>query len=179
LGNAFYNTDFERKLDDMIKPRQIVFEKLNELGINYDFIEHPAVYTIEELESLNISNKNKIVKNLFLRDDKKKHYILLVLSKDKKVNLKDLRMKINSRPLTFASEDSLNEYLRLNKGSVTPFGILNDDLLRVEVIIDKSLLSYEHIGVHPNENTATVFISPKDLELVITDHGNKFRYVEI
>jgi Ala-tRNA(Pro) deacylase len=172
LGNAFYNTDFEGRLDDMNKPRQIVFEKLNELGISYDFIEHPAVYTIEELESLDISNKNQIAKNLFLRDDKKKHYILLVLLKDKKVNLKDLRAKINSRPLTFASEDSLNEYLRLNKGSVTPFGILNDDLLRVEVIIDKSLLSYEHIGVHPNENTATVFISPKDLELVIKDHGN-------
>lgn len=66
-----------------------------------------------------------------------------------------------------------------SKGSVTPFGILNDDLRRVEVIIDKSLMYYDLIGVHPNENTATVFISPKDLELVITDHGNKFRYVEI
>lgn len=158
---------------------QIVFEKLNELEINYDVIEHPAVYTIEELESLNISNRDKIVKNLFLRDDKKKHYILLVLLKDKKVNLKDLRMKINSRPLAFASEDSLKEYLNLNKGSVTPFGILNDDLRRVEVIIDKPLLDYDQIGVHPNENTATVFISPKDLELVITNHGNKFRYIEI
>lgn len=163
----------------MSGPRQIIFEKLNELGINYDLIEHPAVYTIEELEVVDSSYRNKIVKNLFLRDDKKKHYILLVISKDKKVNLKDLRMKIKSRPLTFASEDSLSEYLRLSKGSVTPFGILNDDLLRVEVMIDKSLLDYEHIGIHPNENTATVFIRPKDLELVITNHGNKVRYVEL
>lgn len=163
----------------MSEQRQIVFEKLNELGINYDLIEHPAVYTIEEMDALNISNKNQIVKNLFLRDDKKEQYLLLVLPKNKKVNLKDLKMKINSRPLTFASEDSLNEYLSLNKGSVTPFGILNDDFRRVEVIIDKSLLDYEHIGLHPNENTATVFIRPKDLELVIMDHGNQFRYVDI
>lgn len=164
---------------NMSEPRQRVFQKLNELGIDYDVIEHPAVYTIEELELLDISNRDKIVKNLFLRDDKKKHYMLLVLSKDKKVNLKDLRVKINSRPLTLASEDSLKAYLSLSKGSVTPFGILNDALRSVEVIIDKSLLSYEQIGVHPNENTATVFINPKDLEFVITDHGNKFRYVEI
>lgn len=54
----------------MSETRQIVLEKLKELGINYDLIVHPAVYTIEELEALNISNKNKIVKNLFLRDDK-------------------------------------------------------------------------------------------------------------
>jgi len=163
----------------MSKHRQNVFEKLNELGINYDVIEHPAVYTIEEMEGLNISNKNEIVKNLFLRDDKKKRYILLLLSNDKKVNLKDLSIKINSRPLTFAPEESLNVYLGLSKGSVTPFGILNDDLCRVEVIIDKSLLLFKRVGVHPNENTATVFINIKDLELVISNHGNKFEYVEI
>ncbi|MDF2857955.1 MAG: Ala-tRNA(Pro) deacylase [Neobacillus sp.] len=55
----------------MSGPRQIIFEKLNELGINYDIIEHPAVHTIEELDVLELSYRNKIVKNLFLRDDKK------------------------------------------------------------------------------------------------------------
>jgi len=142
-------------------------------------VEHPAVHTIEEMKSLNINNKNEIVKNLFLRDDKKKRFILLVLPNQKQVNLKDLSIKINSRPLSFASEELLNMCLGLRKGSVTPLGILNDDLRRVEVILDKSLLSCKRVGVHPNENTATVFIGLKDLEYVISNHGNKFEYIEL
>ena len=30
--------------------RQKVYERLKELGISYEVTEHPAVYTIEELE---------------------------------------------------------------------------------------------------------------------------------
>ncbi len=30
------------------------------------------------------------------------------------------------------------------------------------------------IGVHPNDNTATVWISPRDLEALIRKKGNKF-----
>lgn len=163
----------------MNEQRQIALDKLREMGIRYDLIEHPAVYTIEEMESLGIDNKNEIVKNLFLRDDKKKRFILLVLSKEKQVNLKELSRKIGSRPLSFASEESLNLYLGLSKGAVTPLGILNDDLRKVEVMIDRSLLSYERIGVHPNDNTATVYIDLKDLESTISNHGNKFEYIEI
>ena len=160
-------------------PRKKVLDRLNELYIDYRLIEHPPVYTIEEMDCLDIENKNEIVKNLFLRDDKKKRHLLIILSKDKQVNLKDLSMKTNSRPLSFASETSLIEFLGLRKGSVTPFGILNDEQRHVEVIFDQSLLSYQHIGVHPNENTATVFISLADLESVISKHGNKFSYIEI
>jgi Ala-tRNA(Pro) deacylase len=163
----------------MNSQRQAVFGKLNELGISYELIVHPAAYTVEQMDSLDVGRKDEIPKNLFLRDDKKKRYILLVLVKDKQVNLKELSRKIDSRPLGFASEEALNTHLGLGKGSVTPLGILNDESRSVEVLIDKSLLSYKSIGVHPNDNTATVFITLHDLERVLTDHGNKFEYIEI
>ncbi len=163
----------------MKNQRQTVFDQLNALGIRYDTVEHSAVYTIDEMDRLEIGNKDAIAKNLFLRDDKKKRYILLVLSKEKQVDLKALSRKINSRPLSFASEEALNLYLGLSRGSVTPLGILNDDFRKVEVLIDKSLLSCEKIGVHPNDNTATVFLTLEDLERVISGHGNTFKYVEL
>lgn len=163
----------------MNEQRKTVLDKLNTLGIHYDLIEHPAVYTIEEMERLDIVNKNEIAKNLFLRDDKKKRYFLLVISKGKQVNLKELSKRINSRPLSFASEEALNICLGLTKGSVTPFGILNDESRKIEVMLDKAILSYQQIGVHPNDNTATVFLSLKDLEQVISDHGNTYAYIEI
>ena len=105
--------------------------------------------------------------------------LLIVLRKDKQVNLKKIRTELNCKPLSFASEEDLEKYLGLSKGAVSPFGILNDTECRVEVVFDKDILLYEHIGVHPNDNTATVWISPRDLEFIIKNHGNSIRYLSL
>lgn len=159
--------------------RQGVFDYLSDMNISYDIIEHPAVYTIEEMDNLCIDTNNQVVKNLFVRDDKKKRYFLIAIQKDKRVDLKKLKVKLNSRPLSFASESALYEILGLDKGAVTPFGILNDINCKVEVVLDEDLQYYNRIGIHPNDNTATVWIKPEDLELVVRKHGNAFSYVEI
>ena len=62
--------------------------------------------------------------------------------------------------------------LGLSKGSVTPFGVLNDTACRVEVVVDKAVLSFDHIGIHPNENTATVLLAPCDLVSVLENSGH-------
>ncbi|MHB8065264.1 MAG: prolyl-tRNA synthetase associated domain-containing protein [Ruminiclostridium sp.] len=159
--------------------RQKVFDAMESMNIPYEVIEHPAVYTIEEMDKLNIDSKNEVVKNLFIRDDKKKRYFLIVLQKNKRVDLKEIKGELNCRPLSFASEESLSKYMGLNKGSVTPFGVLNDNACKVEVIFDKDILLFERIGVHPNDNTATVWIRPQDLELIIRNHGNDISYIEL
>lgn len=163
----------------MNNSRSIVFDALISLHISYDVIEHPAVFTIEEMDKLDIDNKNEVVKNLFVRDDKKKRYFLIVLQKNKRVDLKEIRKELSSRPLSFASEEDLDKYMKLNKGSVTPFGILNDKDRNVEVVLDKDILLFERIGVHPNDNTATVWIHPQDLEFIIKNHGNDIFYISI
>ncbi|HHV72983.1 MAG TPA: prolyl-tRNA synthetase associated domain-containing protein [Clostridia bacterium] len=159
--------------------RKKVIDAMESMNIRYDIIEHPAVYTIDEADKLNIDSNNEVVKNLFVRDDKKKRYFLLVLQKNKRVNLKQIRNKLNCRQLSFASEEDLKKYMGLSKGSVSPFGILNDADCRVEVVFDKSILLFERIGVHPNDNKATVWICPKDLEFIIKNHGNSIRYLHI
>jgi Ala-tRNA(Pro) deacylase len=159
--------------------RKKVIDAMESMNIQYDIIEHPAVYTIDEMDKLNIDSNNEVVKNLFVRDDKKKRYFLIVLQKNKQVNLKEIRNELNCRPLSFASEEDLKKYMELSKGSVTPFGILNDTDCRVDVVFDKNVLLFERIGVHPNDNTATVWICPKDLEFIIKNHGNSIRYLNI
>lgn len=159
--------------------RQKVFAALADMHIDYELIEHPAVYTIEEMDQLTISHKESIVKNLFVRDDKKRKYFLIVLQKDKHVDLKKIKAELNSRPLSFASEDDLAKYLGLNKGSVTPFGVLNDSTGKVTVVLDEDILSFGQLGVHPNENTATVLLKPQDLEAIIKKQGNEILHIKI
>lgn len=156
-----------------------ILELLEQLNISYEIVEHPAAYTIEDMDSYEMPNAYQIAKNLFVRDDKKRSYYLLTIQKDKTVNLKELRSLLNSRPLSFASEEDLSSYLGLQKGAVSPLGILNDNDRKVEVIIDEDLLPLNNIGIHPNENTATIWISIDNLLRLIQRHGNTIRMSKI
>lgn len=157
--------------------KEEVYEKLNELNIEYRVINHKAVFTMEDVINENLKPFENIVKNIFIRDDKKRNYYLVLVSHNKKVNLKELRNKLNSRPFTFASEEDLYKYLGLTKGSVSPLGILNDKDHIVTIIIDEDIKNISEIGVHPNVNTATVFLKPKDLEIIFKN--NKYEYIEL
>lgn len=108
----------------------------------------------------------------------KKHY-LVVLKGDKKADLKSIKSQINSTALSFASEERLEKYLGLSKGAVTPLGIINDDEHLVNIVLDEDLKNEEILGVHPNVNTSTVFISYNDLIKFINSFGNEIFYVNI
>lgn len=159
--------------------KENVFKKLEELNINYEVIYHEAAYTIDEMEDLHLENMNDVAKNLFLRDYKGREHYLVVLGKDKKADLKHIKTQIGSTPLSFASEERLMKYLKLGKGSVSPLGILNDTEGEVKVVFDKELASKGKIGVHPNDNTATVFMDFKDLQKVIELNGNKIYFIDV
>ena len=108
----------------------------------------------------------------------KKHY-LVVLKGDKKADLKSIKSQINSTALSFASEKKKKKYLGLSKGAVTPLGIINDEEHLVNIVLDEDLKKEEIIGVHPNVNTSTVFISYNDLIKFINSFGNEIFYVNI
>ena len=85
-----------------------------------------------------------------------------------------------TRPLSFAPESELLRILGLTAGSVTPFGILNDAKREVKVFLDEDFFKAPGlIGVHPNDNTATVWLKAKDLAGIIQEHGNELYLVQI
>ena len=153
----------------MSTPQQLVEETLSRLQIPYTLVEHPAVYTMEEIQRLSFPGREKAVKNLFLRDAKGKRHFLVTCDEKKKVDLKALGRTLGAGNLSFASEERLEKYLGLKQGSVSPFGLMNDTDHAVEFFIDKDLSRCKSLGIHPLENTATVFLSFKDLDKFLWD----------
>lgn len=155
-----------------------IYEYLNANNIWYEKINHEAVYNMDELSKIDIPYFDVIAKNLFIRDDKKRNYYLITLKGNKKINLKEFRKSQNTRALSFASEEELQEIMSLTAGSVSPFGLLNDDNLLVHFYIDKD---YDDsvIGIHPNDNTETIILKVKDLIEIIEIHGNEVKIFEI
>ena len=162
-----------------MEAKQLVYEYLDKQGIPYEVMEHKPVFTMEEMEEYGICEKGEVPKNLFLRDQNGKRHFLVVLQKDKKADLKALREKIGCTRLSFGSAERLQKYLGLTKGAVSPLGILNDEEQDVCVVIDKDLVGKERLGVHPNDNTATVWLSYHDLERIIKARGNDVLVIKI
>lgn len=160
--------------------KQEIYDYLKARNIWHEITEHKAVYNMEELKDVDLLYPEADGKNLFVRDDKKRNYYLITVKGDKKVNLKEFKEKNNTRSLSFASENDLMNIMNLIAGSVTPFGLLNDSELKVQFYIDKDFMRDSHIiGVHPNDNTATVWLKVEDLIDIIKEHGNQVNVVEI
>ena len=150
--------------------REDIVALLQEKGVSFELAEHPPVYTIDEMLALSLPHPKDIAKNLFLRDDKKQNYYLIVLREDKKADLKKIRSVLSARPLRFASEEDLEAYLGVTTGAVTPFGLLNDTEHKVKACVDKDL-KRGLVGVHPNENTATLYLQAKALVELLQEQG--------
>ena len=160
--------------------KQETYDFLTDNGVEYEITEHEAVYNMEELDAVDLPYPGDDAKNLFVRDDKKRNYYLITVKGDKRVDLKEFRKTYGTRPLRFASEESLMSIMKLISGAVTPLGILNDDDRVVEFYIDEDFLAGSgRIGVHPNDNTATVWLQASDLIKLIEDHGNNVNVITV
>ncbi len=155
-----------------------VYQFLNESQIEYEAYEHHAVFTVEEADALNLPDPGAGTKNLFLRDQKKQHYYLLTVRDHLPVRIKDFQKKIGAKPLSFASEEDLNRILGLIKGSVTPFGLLNDGEKLVEFYLDEYFRD-RTISAHPNENTATIFLQANNLMKLLERNGNPVSWIRL
>ena len=135
--------------------------------------EHIPVYNMEDLRKVSLKYPDYDGKNIFLRDDKKRNYYLITILGDKKVDLKKFKIDNGLRSLSFANEVELYNFLKLTPGSVTPLGLLNDKEKVVKFYIDKDFFKEPFIiGVHPNNNSATVWLNVNDLVDIIKNHGN-------
>ena len=146
-----------------------VYDALDKLKIKYEVVEHEPVHTMEDMDRIKKKKKGTLCKNLFLRDSKGKRHFLVTCDEKKKVDLKSLGRQLGAGNLSFASEERLEKYLGVKQGSVTPFGLMNDTDHAVEFFIDKDLSKCKSMGIHPLENTATVFLSFKDLDKFLWD----------
>lgn len=154
------------------------YQYLTEHNIVYEVSEHKAVFNMEEAESLDLPYPECDAKNLFIRDDKKQNYYLITVKGDKRVDLKEFRKQHGLRALSFASPEELSAVMGLTPGAVTPLGILNDVERRLHFYLDKSFIGGK-IGVHPNDNTATIWVQADELMDLIKKHGNAAEYTEL
>ena len=151
---------------------------LNDNGFEYFVEEHAPLFTVEDSKSLRGQIEGAHSKNLFLKDAKA-NFFLISIEESASIDLKKTMQQIQSKKLSFAKPEYLQEILGIEPGSVSPFALLNDTKKQVEFYLDRSFLDSETVNFHPLINTATVNISPQNLIELIEKYHNPVNYIDL
>jgi Ala-tRNA(Pro) deacylase len=150
---------------------EALFETLENVGIAFTRHEHPPLRTVEESKGHRGDMVGTHVKNLYLRDRKKRNF-LVVAQEDREIDLKALQDKVGADRLSFGSADRLFEFLGVRPGAVSPFTVINDTENRVRLALDSSLMEADMLYFHPLVNDVTLGVTPDGLRkfLEVTSH---------
>lgn len=155
-----------------------VKEFLDKLNIKYDIVFHPVVYTTEEADKY-IEGMNGVPsKTMFMAGKKDRNFYLFVLDDSKKLDIKKINDIIGDK-LHFGKEEHLKEKMNLVPGMVSIFGLLNNKEHDIKVYLDNALLNEEKITFHPNDNTATIFITIPDMFKFLDTLNYKYEIIEM
>jgi Ala-tRNA(Pro) deacylase len=140
---------------------------LNKNKIKYQYLEHPAVKTVQDLKNLSIDIPGSGIKTLFLKERRGKKFYLVSIHEDKKIDLNNFAKTIKEKRLSFANEKNLEEYLQIESGSISPLALINVRAPNIKFYLDKELYDAQKVALHPNRNTATVVVEKKDFRVFL------------
>ena len=157
-----------------------VYELLDKLKIPYEGVDHDVAGTMEECAAVDEALGVTMCKNLFLRNQQKTTFFLLLIPGDKKFMTKDLSKQLGISRLSFAEPEYMEKFLNNTPGSVSVLGLMNDKDWYVDLLIDKDLMDDEYIGCHPCINTSSLKIKMDDIiKKFLKYTGHRPRYVKL
>ena len=158
---------------------QQVANKLQELGIAFDVVEHPPAFTTEQADGYIEGMEGVRTKSMFLTNRKKTQYYLLIMDDKKRLDMDDFKVKVGADRIRMASLASLAEKMNLPAGTVSPFGLINNEEKDIHVYFDKEIIDEERMTFHPNTNEKTIFVSTTDLFKFLQDLGYSYQVLEL
>lgn len=140
-----------------------VRQKLDELNIRYELVEHEPALTTEQADRFIEGIEGVRTKTMFMTDKKKKAFFLVIMDDAKRLDLNRLKEILGVNQVKLASENTLYDKMKLPAGVVSPFGLLNNDDRDIRVYFDAEIMDEARMSFHPNTNEKTIFLSTADV----------------
>ena len=133
-----------------------VYRLLSSLKIPFTRIDHDPVQTMEDCAAIDRALGGEICKNLFLCNQQKTRFYLLMIQETKAFKTKDVSKQLGVSRLSFGMPEHMEQLLHIHPGAVSPMGLLFDSARDVRLIMDDDLRQGEYLGCHPCVNTASI-----------------------
>ena len=157
--------------------------------IPYSLYTHPEGKTIEEAKRWWKDDGSVHCKNIFLRNHKGSRHYLVCFHCDHDLAIHDLEHRLKEAlvqrgqpapgKLSFASSERMMRYLGLEPGSVSPFGLINDEAHHVHLFLDETLREATSLSFHPNDCRGTVVITREAFDDYLREVGNTYEYLPL
>ncbi len=158
-GNIYHGTpENERGAREMQ-----VYRRLNELGIEFDRIDHDPTNTMEACAEVKGMFGIPIYKNLLLTNRKKTEYFLVTMMGDKRLSTSAISALFGFGRLSFTDAETMERLINTHPGSVSVLGLMFDKECAVHYCVDLDIAKSEYWGAHPCENTSSLKIKTKDI----------------
>ena len=178
------STDSTSKIQDSLPvSSDAIIALLEKLDISYRRFDHVPLMTVEdskkiESQFLASSDGGGHIKNLYLRDNKKRNF-LVVAEQDRKINLKALPSVLGSGRLSFGSSERLFENLGVRPGAVTPLSMITGVKNDVKIFFDEDLRKCTKLYVHPLVNDRTIEVAIEGLEKFLKHLGTEPNWINL
>ena len=157
-----------------------VYDLLDELGIEYQRVDHEEANTMEACREVDDLLGVTICKNLFMCNRQQTDFYLLMIEDKKVFKTKYLSAQLGTSRLSFAPPEFMEEFLNIKPGAVSVMGVMNDHDKRVQLVMDKSIYESEEIGCHPCVSTASLRLKTADiLNKFLPATGHDVRAVDL
>ena len=156
-----------------------VYHVLDQLGIPYQYHEHPPTATVDEARKYWTDSNTTYCKNLFFRNHKGNRHYLVIMECSQDLNIHDLEKRLNQGKISFASEQRMQKYLGLQPGAVSPFGLINDKERHVHVFFDNQLQQAHKISFHPNDNRISLILPASGFWKYMDWTKNSYEFINL
>ncbi len=176
IDQTIYNG---RPADRRTDAQEAIYDKLEELSIPYIRVDHDHADTMEDCRLIEERLGARICKNLFLCNRQQTQFYLLLMQGEKPFKTKYLSAQLGCSRLSFADAGHMAQYLHTVPGSVSALELLFDTDKQVQLVIDRPLLTDEHISAHPGLSVSTLRLTREDLLRYVTACGHEPIYVDL
>ena len=157
---------------------EALYKLLKDLEIKFQVFEHPPLFTVNDAKKYRETMSGFHTKNLFLRDKKKKSY-LVIAHEDRVIDLTLLTERIRASRLSFGSKERLFEELGVFPGAVTPLSVVNNKKKDINIFLDAGMFGKDTIFCHPLVNDRTISLSYNSLLIYFDYLGLSFETVNL
>ena len=149
-----------------------IYSELTKKKINFAKHTHEPLYTVSDSKNKRGEIEGLHTKNLFFKN-KKNNFFLFSCDEKKLVDIKKISKSLSLGTLSFAKPEYLMEYLGVKPGSVSPFGLLNDEDNKVSFYLDSDLNKGDKINFHPLINTSTITLNTQEFIKFMIEKNKK------
>lgn len=141
--------------------------QLSDWGLAYQLFTHAPLRTVEDAKQVEAEMqqpglRSLKIKNLYLRDRKKRNYLITV-EQDRQIDLKALGQQIGAAGLSFGSSERLMQNLGIHPGAVSPLAMITGAAQGVAFYMDSAARDVDVIHMHPLVNDRTVVMARADV----------------